>query len=109
MADLDQRADTFPKLLVRKAAELGAKTALREKEFGIWQDSTLSEVAYVIDHSEAVFVVAEDQEQVDKILDLSEKLPRVRNVIYTDPRGMWNYKHPSLISFTAVEDRGREL
>jgi long-chain acyl-CoA synthetase len=165
--DLHQHADTFPKLLVRKAAELGSKTALREKEFGIWQctswqqyhdhvrdfslglmslglqrgdkvaiignnrpewvyaelaaqaagatsvgiyqDSTLNEVAYVIDHSEAVFVVAEDQEQVDKILDMIEKLPRVRNIIYTDPRGMRNYKHPSLLSFTAVEEKGREL
>jgi long-chain acyl-CoA synthetase len=163
----DSAADTFPKLLVRKAAELGSKTALREKEFGIWQcttwqryhdhvrdfslglislglthgdkvaivgnnrpewvyaelaaqsagatsvgiyqDSTLNEVAYVIDHSEAVFVVAEDQEQVDKILEMIDKLPRVKNIIYTDPRGMRNYKHPSLISFTAVEEKGREL
>ena len=158
--------DTFPKLLVRKAAELGPKTALREKEFGIWQhelaavsrprarflagthqpgsgarrqgshhrqqppewvygelavqgaggvsvgiyqDSTLNEVVYVIDHSEAVFVVAEDQEQVDKILDMIEKLPRVKNIIYTDPRGMRSYKHPALISFSAVEEKGREL
>lgn len=164
---LEQQADTFPKLLVRKAAELGSKTALREKEFGIWQctswrqyqdhvcnfslglirlglergdkvaiignnrpewvyaelaaqaagatsvgiyqDSTLNEVAYVIDHSEALFVVAEDQEQVDKILDMLDKLPRVKNIIYTDPRGMRNYKHPSLISFTAVEEKGIEL
>jgi long-chain acyl-CoA synthetase len=164
---LDKDADTFPKLLVRKAAELGSKTALREKEFGIWQstswqqyhdhvrdfslglislglergdkvaiignnrpewvyaelaaqgagavsvgiyqDSTLNEVAYVIDHSEAAFVVAEDQEQVDKILDMIEKLSKVKNIIYTDPRGMRNYRHPALISFAAVEEKGREL
>jgi long-chain acyl-CoA synthetase len=167
LVHLDQDADTFPKLLVRKAGELGSKTALREKEFGIWQstswqqyhdhvrdfslgliglglergdkvavvgnnrpewvyaelaaqgagatsvgiyqDSTLNEVAYVIDHSEAAFVVAEDQEQVDKILDIIEKLPKVKNIIYTDPRGMRSYKHPALISFPAVEEKGREL
>ena len=167
LAHLDQDLDTFPKLLVRKAAELGSKTALREKEFGIWQstswqqyhdhardfslglislglrrgdkvaiignnrpewvyaelaaqgagavsvgiyqDSTLNEVAYVIDHSEAIFVVAEDQEQVDKILDMIEKLPNVKNIIYSDPRGMRSYKHPALISFEAVEEKGREL
>ena len=40
LVHLDKDADTFPKLLVRKAAELGSKTALREKEFGIWQSTS---------------------------------------------------------------------
>ena len=159
--------DTFPKLLVRNARELGSKTALREKEFGIWrslswqqyhdrvrdfslgllslgfqrgdkvaiiggnrpewvcaelaaqgaggasvgiyQDSNLTEVAFIIDHCDATFVVAEDQEQVDKILEMVEKLPKLKNVIYTDPRGMRKYDHPSLMSFEAVEERGRAL
>jgi long-chain acyl-CoA synthetase len=76
---------------------------------GIYQDSNLNEVAYVIDHCDATVVVAEDQEQVDKILDMMEKLPKVRHVVYTDPRGLRKYEHPALISFEAVEQKGREL
>ena len=54
---------------------------------GIYQDSTTTEVGYVIDHSDAVFVVAEDQEQVDKILELKEKIPKVRSVDLHRPQG----------------------
>ncbi|RMG61360.1 MAG: long-chain fatty acid--CoA ligase [Deltaproteobacteria bacterium] len=160
--------DTFPKLLRYQAKRLGdSRVALREKEFGIWQeytwkeyytrvkhfalglvslgmkkgdklsiigdnrpewvmaeiaaqsigavplgiyqDSTLKEVAYVIDHSDSTFVVAEDQEQVDKVLDMMDQLPKVKYVIYTDPRGMRNYKQPFLLDFKEVELFGREL
>lgn len=76
---------------------------------GIYQDSNLNEVAFVIDHCDAKFVVAEDQEQVDKILDMIDKLPKLKNVIYAEPRGMRKYDHPSLMSFTAVEEKGRAL
>jgi len=89
-------------------SELAAQAA-GGTSVGIYQDSNLNEVAYVIDHSEAAFVVAEDQEQVDKILDMLQKLPNVRHIIYSDPRGMRNYKHPRLISMKAVEEKGREL
>ncbi|HEY7726792.1 MAG TPA: long-chain fatty acid--CoA ligase [Anaeromyxobacteraceae bacterium] len=74
---------------------------------GLYQDSNLNEVAYVIDHCDATVVVAEDQEQVDKILDMLDKLPKVRNVVYTDPRGLRKYRHPALLSFEAVEEKGR--
>jgi long-chain acyl-CoA synthetase len=76
---------------------------------GIYQDSTATEVGYVIDHADAVFVVAEDQEQVDKILELKEKIPKVRGVIFTDPKGMRAYTDSFLIEFTAVQKLGREL
>src|SRR5450759_329862 len=58
---------------------------------GIYQDSILKEVAYIINHSETKFVIAEDQEQVDKILDMQEELPNVKKVIYYDPKGMRKY------------------
>ena len=74
---------------------------------GLYQDSNLNEVAYVIDHCDAAFVVAEDQEQVDKVLDMIPKLPKVRRVIYTDPRGLRNYRHPALLSFEQVCAQGR--
>src|SRR5512136_3380287 len=76
---------------------------------GLYQDSNLTEVAFVIDHCDATFVVAEDQEQVDKILDMLEKLPKVRNVVFTDARGLRKYEHPKLLSFESVEEKGREL
>jgi long-chain acyl-CoA synthetase len=76
---------------------------------GLYQDSNLNEVAYVIDHCDAAAVVAEDQEQVDKILDMLDRLPKVRAVIYTDPRGLRSYHHPKLVAFEEVEEKGRAL
>jgi long-chain acyl-CoA synthetase len=159
--------DTFPKLLLENAERFGNRPALREKDLGIWretswrrygervrdfslglvslglqrggkvaivgdnrpewviaelaaqsagaasvgiyQDSNITEVAYVIDHCDAKFVVAEDQEQVDKILGMIEQLPKVTHVIYADPRGLRRYKHEKLLAFDEVEKRGQEL
>ncbi len=89
-------------------AEVAAQ-AVGAVPLGLYQDSTLKEVSYVIDHSDSTFVVAEDQEQVDKILDMKDQLPKVRYVIYTDPRGMRGYKEPFLLDFQDVEGLGREL
>ena len=89
-------------------AEIGTQAA-RGVPFGIFQDSVLSEVAYIIDHSEASMIVAEDQEQVDKILDLKEKLPRLKKVIYADPKGLWDYDDDLLIEYMEVEKLGRSL
>lgn len=89
-------------------AELAAQAA-RGISFGIFQDSVLSEVSYIIQHSEAAMIVAEDQEQVDKILDLREKLPLLKKIIYTDPKGLWGYEDEALIDFYEVESLGREL
>ncbi len=89
-------------------AELAAQSA-GAVPFGIFQDSILSEVAYIIDHSGATMLVAEDQEQVDKILDLKDQLPRVRKIIYTDPKGLWDYEDETLVDFYEVEKKGREI
>jgi long-chain acyl-CoA synthetase len=75
---------------------------------GIYQDSILKEVAYVINHSETKFVIAEDQEQVDKILDMQEEMPGVRKIIYYDPKGMGRYTSPLLAHFPDVIEMGRE-
>jgi long-chain acyl-CoA synthetase len=89
-------------------AEVAAQAA-GAVPLGLYQDSTLKEVAYVIDHSDSSFVVAEDQEQVDKILEMREQLPKVRYIVYTDPRGMRGYREPYLLDFKEVEGYGREL
>ena len=75
---------------------------------GIYQDSILKEVAYIINHSETKFVIAEDQEQVDKILDMQEELPGVKKIIYYDPKGMGTYRSDLLAHFPDVIELGRE-
>ena len=89
-------------------AELAAQS-LKGRPLGIYQDSILTEVAYVIDHSDACFVVAEDQEQADKVLDMKGELPKVKRVIYTDPKGMRDYDDPLLIFMPDVEEMGRQF
>ncbi len=75
----------------------------------VYQDAIAAELAYVLDHAETSVVVAEDQEQVDKILSLKERLPHLKRIVYDDPRGLLNYADPNLKSFEAVEAAGREF
>jgi long-chain acyl-CoA synthetase len=75
----------------------------------VYQDSLAKELAYVWNHADVSVIVAEDQEQVDKILALRAELPHLRLVIYDDPRGMLHYRHDWLKSFADVEALGREF
>ena len=155
---------TLPQLLRRNAERMPNRTALREKDRGIWQpyswrryweevrdlalglaaqgfapgdklsvigenrprlyfaqlaamslggiavpvyqDAIATELAFVLDHAESSVVVAEDQEQVDKILSLREQLPHLKLLVYDDPRGLRNYAEPILQSFEAVSYAG---
>ena len=158
--------DTFPKLLAHNAASFPGQTAMREKEFGIWnaftwadyqtrvkrialglrrlgvgrgdvvalignnrpewvwgevaahalgamslgiyQDSIGDEVTYLLTYAEAKIVIAEDEEQVDKLLDLIGDSPSVRHVVYCDPRGMRKYRDPRLIGLEQLSRDGEE-
>ncbi|WP_395680712.1 long-chain fatty acid--CoA ligase [Inquilinus sp.] len=151
----DAACDTFPKLLARNAARWPDEVALREKDFGIWQeiswagfharvrgfalalralgigsgavvgligdnrpdwvagqiaahaagamslglyrDALDEEVAYLIGHASVALVLAEDEEQVDKLLGLGDRIPSVRHIVYSDPRGMRKYEDPRLL------------
>ena len=75
----------------------------------VFQDAIATELAYVLDHAETSVVVAENQEQVDKILALKDRLPRLRLIVYDDPRGLLNYDDPMLKPFEAVASEGREF
>jgi long-chain acyl-CoA synthetase len=159
-------ADTFPKLLMENAARIGDRPASREKDLGIWQtwtwsqvadevralacglvaigfqrgdkliivgdnrprlywamtaaqavggvpvpvyqDSVAREMTFVVDHAEASFALAEDQEQVDKLLEIMETVPRLKQVIYEDSRGLRNYDQDFLWSYDAVQEMGRD-
>ena len=63
----------------------------------------------MLDHAEVSVVVAEDQEQVDKVLSIAGELPSLRLVVYDDPRGMSAYDHPILKSFAELEEMGARL
>ena len=157
--------DTFPKLLAANARIRGGKPASREKDYGIWQTWTWSEVAeevralacgladlgfkrgdrlaiigdnrphlywampaaqavggvpvpmyqdsvaeemqFVLEHAECRFALAENQEQVDKLLEIKDRLPKLETIIYHFPRGMRNYKQDFLHLYNDVQERGR--
>jgi long-chain acyl-CoA synthetase len=74
----------------------------------IYQDSVADEMAYVLDHAEVTFAVVQNQEQVDKIISISERLPKLRTVIYEEERGLAAYDHTHLHSFAHVQELGRQ-
>ena len=164
---LDSKLDTFPKLLLHRKEVSGGKTALREKNLGIWQSWTWAEVAnevralacglaasgfqrgdklaivgdnrprlywgmaaaqclggvpvplyqdsvaqemeYVINHADAKFALVEDQEQVDKMLEISESCPKLSCVFYDDPKGMRHYTLDWLVGYENLIEQGRKF
>jgi long-chain acyl-CoA synthetase len=157
---------TLPALLLRQASERPRKTALREKQWGVWQpfswrdylgltaefacglrelglgkgdiviiigdnrpewlfaelaiqalggmalglyqDSPPEEIRYIFELAEAKLVVAEDQEQVDKMLTLRPDLPLLRYIVYHDDKGLKGLKEQDLLSFEVVCELGRK-
>jgi long-chain acyl-CoA synthetase len=158
---------TFPQLLQKHAAARGSAPAMREKEFGIWQTTTWSELALLTEHiacglhraglqrgehlvviganrprlsaamlaaqalgaipvplyqdaaateyvfplnnAEIRFAVVEDQEQVDKLLEIRAECPQLSGLFYDDPRGLRNYDAPGLVSLAQLMAQGHEL
>ena len=76
---------------------------------GIFTDCMPDEVKFFVSHTDSVFVVARDQEQVDKLLQVKEELPLVKKIIYWDAKGLWNYDDPILMSFDEVVESGKEF
>ena len=164
---LELQGETFPQLLSQRLEHDAARSAMREKAYGIWQtwtlgqlceesfalaagladlgfarndtlviigdnrprlygsmiaaqalggvpvpayqDSVAEEIQYVVDHAEARFIIAENQEQVDKALEIREQCPRVERVIYCDPKGLRKYDPRVVMDIETVMARGREL
>jgi long-chain acyl-CoA synthetase len=95
--------DNRPEWFIAELAVQAAGAA----SVGLFQDAVPRELAYIIDHSDARFVVVEDQEQVDKLLEVKADLPRVDSIIYYDPKGLRHYRQAFLLSFASVEQLGR--
>jgi long-chain acyl-CoA synthetase len=72
----------------------------------VYADAVADEMAYVLAHAEVMLAVVEDQEQVDKVIAISDRLSQLGRVIYDEPRGLKDYDHGRLIAFTDVQDIG---
>lgn len=88
-------------------AELAAQSA-GAKSIGIYQDAVVKEMIYIFNHADVSFAIVEDQEQVDKILEMWPDLRGIRKVIYYDPKGLRNYTEDFLMYFPDVQEIGRE-
>ncbi|MFA6310768.1 MAG: AMP-binding protein [Sterolibacterium sp.] len=159
------RVDTFPHLLMQHAGVRGGRVAMREKDMGIWQawtwsqvaaetraiacglsamgfkrgdnlaivgdnrprlywamcaaqmlggvpvpmyqDAVAQEMAFVLENAEIRFAIVEDQEQVDKLLEIKEGCPALAHILYDDPRGMRHYNQSFIQSLDEVVEMGR--
>lgn len=78
---------------------------------GVWlfQDCLMEEVRYIIDHSDTKFLFGEGQEEVDKALSICNECPKLKKIIWDDPKGMRHYHQDILISLEEVKELGRQL
>jgi long-chain acyl-CoA synthetase len=159
-------ANTFPKLLLEHARVRPDRVAIREKDLGIWQswswsqvahevqalacglaaqgfgrgmnlaiigdnrprlywsfaaaqslggvpvplyqDSVAQEMLYVLENAEIEYAIVEDQEQVDKLLEILPQFPKLKHIYYDDTRGLRNYRQPQLMDYDRLREIGLE-
>ena len=75
----------------------------------MYQDSVADELQFVVEHAEVRFAIAENQEQVDKLLEIKDRCPKLEYIIYCDTRGMRSYEQDFLVDFETVQQRGKEF
>ena len=75
----------------------------------MYQDSVADELQFVVEHAEVRFAVAENQEQVDKLLEIKDRCPNLEFIIYCDPRGMRTYSQEFLIALESLQQSGRDF
>jgi len=74
----------------------------------LYQDAVATELAFPIQNAHIAFAFAEDQEQVDKLLEIQPQCPTLKRIYYDDPRGLRNYAQPQLMPYEELLARGRE-
>ncbi len=74
----------------------------------VYQDSGAGELAYVLQHAEVSFAVSEDQEQIDKLLEVRETTPALKTFVYCDPRGMREYEQDFIHSLDEIKQTGEK-
>jgi long-chain acyl-CoA synthetase len=75
----------------------------------LYQDAVAEEWVYVFQNAEIAYAIAEDQEQVDKLLEIMPKCPKLKHVFFDDPRGLRHYAQPELMSFENLQSLGRDF
>ena len=84
-----------------------AAQALGAVPVPLYADSVAEEMAYVLDHAEVTIAVVQDQEQVDKLISISDRVPKLGHIVYDETRGLRDYDHSRLTSIDDVQKRGR--
>ena len=73
----------------------------------LYQDAVAEEMAYVLEHCGARYVIVGDQEQVDKVLEVQDRAPAIEHILYLDPRGLRKYDHSRLHALEDIMAEGR--
>lgn len=73
----------------------------------LYQDAVAEEMQYILEHTDAHFAIVENQEQVDKVLEIKGRCPKLQTIIYKDPRGLRHYDQPFLHAFAHIQEQGR--
>jgi long-chain acyl-CoA synthetase len=81
--------------------------AIRAMTMGLYPTNPPPEVGYLLSNSGSKFLIAEDQEQVDKALQVKGELPELQRIIYMEERGLRSYQDPLLMSWTELIELGR--
>ena len=89
------------------AAEIAAH-AVGGMSLGMYRESLPEEVLYLLTYGETKIVFAEDEEQVDKLLELGDRAPHLKHIVYSDPRGMRKYDDPRLLDADKLAKMGRD-
>ena len=97
--------DNRPKLYMGMAAA----QCLGGVPVPLYQDSIAKEMSFVLENADVRYAIAEDQEQVDKLLEIREESDAIKQVLFDDPRGMRHYDYPFLRSIEAAQALGREF
>lgn len=90
----------------RLSAAMLAAQSLGAVPVPLYQDAVAAEFVFPINNAEVAFAVVEDQEQVDKMLELRADCPQLARIWYDDPRGLRHYKEPGLVSLDALVEAG---
>src|SRR3972149_4466892 len=117
--------DTFPRLLLHHARIRGDNLAIigdnRPRLYWamaaaqclggvpvpLYQDAVAQEMTFVLENAEIRFAIVEDQEQVDKLLEIKGQCPRLKHILYDDPRGLRHYSQTEIRSLEEVMEMGR--
>ena len=85
-----------------------ATQALGAVPVPLYNDSVADEIAYVLEHAEATLAIVEDQEQVDKLISISDRLTHLKQIVYDEPRGLRDYDHARMKWIDEVQKIGRD-